>query len=1357
MNRYFLCVSLIYLSLFFMPIYGELNLEMQVKECAKVGAPNGFPVQVVVPLPQGVYNDVNSFRVTDESGNTVPAQFTVMTRSWMKDWSIENITVNFQPTVSAFTGTAGSGVSKYYLKDDGTGNSVSTSLQVVNETDKITVTTGSIKFVVSKTAFNIIDELWYDKDGNNSYGTDEKIIQSSAQHGGVFTGRLPGDVQFDASRSDISVVVEESGPMRVVIKAEALTKYYSTVDHIHGFAVRIYAYAGKPYVKIDYQLQNSAKNKVVAWPLYFDNMKVKFDLNLGSNPTVRMGLENGTAFERSCNKGLLLAQDSSNRFKIKDLASGDSLSGGVKAPGYMDIRDGSIGVAAVTRYFQQMWPNGLSIDSANRLQIQLWPEWSSSWFNCCGLPDFGATTQPYWQKLYWLEDMQHVYKEILLAFHNSSMTASELNALAKTFEYPPVVSLSTAWYYQTKATLDYGGVVPVQTKYATPDTARKPSSYKRMGWDWFSYNSGARRWAPAQAGGLPDGMGDFVVTENPLNYYEAQEYALEEINTKPHSMAQYTYANDYPFLKLGANLPHNRNLSYQSNLWRRQLSGGSQLDTAYLKGTEQDARPRDQEHMWYYHVADAYYLSGNPWIKDWYSFYGEYLKNTVACSVAECGASSYRDQGHEGTNAMNAYKITGDTVGLNMMTYFWLYRYGGSFNRVTGLGYFKPWMVGFGLRGVCTYLEAVKGNPSRWQNYVEMFKVLASQMEYNYQYGSFAYEGYPNMVNASYYGSMSLVDPFAWYYYHSGTKRYWDFLEQYLKYGINGGSGLTVPDWKGKWGGRVYDFVKKNPKADTVPPSAINNLTMTRNGDSCVLSWTAPVDAKRYMVLYDSRFISEDYTADTMQMNWWAAGVFGPSFMATPQSTERFSFKAPAAGNLCVAVYSFDSAYNLSALSNRALSDITPPSVPSSLQTTTVTANRIELAWSASADPETGVRYYSVYRDGVLLATVTNTSYVDSTVFGLTTYTYQISATNQFFMEGVKSAGYPVTTTPDITPPELVKVFAIADSSTIQLTFNEVIDSSVMTSLSNYAVNDGVIITSAKLSGDRRSVTLSVSGMQTNKTFTITITKIQDVAATPNITGETIREFTFIEILQISSATIDGGTVTWDVLDKGKFIYIDRVATVDSLGDKYKGLTYMRVYDGNYGKTSANYITFTVNKPCTVLVAHEDPCNNVPSWLSSGFAYTGDTIRGKWSSSVSNYRIYAKACTAGVVKLGGQGGSSSCATYWVIVKGHTTFSLPVSSHEGAAEEDFIAAVPNPFNPVVNITARISNSTGKNNGMKLEIYNVKGEMVAQFDKPALMSGAVCRWRWDASYAPSGTYIARVGSHGKTMVQRITLIR
>ena len=48
--------------------------------------------------------------------------------------------------------------------------------------------------------------------------------------------------------------------MRAVIRAEAVTLYDNTENHTHGYAVRIYAYANKPFIKIDYQLQNSPKS-----------------------------------------------------------------------------------------------------------------------------------------------------------------------------------------------------------------------------------------------------------------------------------------------------------------------------------------------------------------------------------------------------------------------------------------------------------------------------------------------------------------------------------------------------------------------------------------------------------------------------------------------------------------------------------------------------------------------------------------------------------------------------------------------------------------------------------------------------------------------------------------------------------------------------------------------------------------------------------------------------------------------------------------------------------------------------------------------------------------------------------------
>ena len=82
--------------------------------------------------------------------------------------------------------------------------------------------------------------------------------------------------------------------------------------------------------------------------------------------------------------------------------------------GLLDVSDSSKGVTAIVRHFWQMWPNGLEIDGDNKLQIQLFPGWSSQWRQKSGItPRFTDTG------LYWLQDMQHVYKEMMLVFHGA--------------------------------------------------------------------------------------------------------------------------------------------------------------------------------------------------------------------------------------------------------------------------------------------------------------------------------------------------------------------------------------------------------------------------------------------------------------------------------------------------------------------------------------------------------------------------------------------------------------------------------------------------------------------------------------------------------------------------------------------------------------------------------------------------------------------------------------------------------------------------------------------------------------------------------------------------------------------------
>ena len=71
--------------------------------------------------------------------------------------------------------------------------------------------------------------------------------------------------------------------------------------------------------------------------------------------------------------------------------------------------------------------------------------------------------------------------------------------------------------------------------------------------------------------------------------------------------------------------------------------------------------------------------------------------------------------------------------------------------------------------------------------------------------------------------------------------------------------------------------------------------------------------------------------------------------------------------------------------------DVTPPSTPTGLTATAISSSQIDLSWTASTD-NVGVTGYNIYRNAVLVTTVTGTTYSDIGLSPSTTYTYTVSA-----------------------------------------------------------------------------------------------------------------------------------------------------------------------------------------------------------------------------------------------------------------------------------------------------------------------------------------------------------------------------
>ncbi|MCI0563351.1 MAG: fibronectin type III domain-containing protein, partial [Nitrososphaera sp.] len=137
--------------------------------------------------------------------------------------------------------------------------------------------------------------------------------------------------------------------------------------------------------------------------------------------------------------------------------------------------------------------------------------------------------------------------------------------------------------------------------------------------------------------------------------------------------------------------------------------------------------------------------------------------------------------------------------------------------------------------------------------------------------------------------------------------------------------------------------------------------------------------------------------------------------------------------------------------------DDTPPSAPGSLSAQAV-GQSVNLSWTASSDPESGVSSYRVYRDTVsgtaktLLATVSGTtlSYTDSATAPNTTYYYDVSAVNGKGLESARSNEAGAVTGDDV-PAAPTGLTATGGDTQVTLNWND----NVEADLSVYLVYRG--------------------------------------------------------------------------------------------------------------------------------------------------------------------------------------------------------------------------------------------------------------------------------------------------------------
>ncbi len=197
---------------------------------------------------------------------------------------------------------------------------------------------------------------------------------------------------------------------------------------------------------------------------------------------------------------------------------------------------------------------------------------------------------------------------------------------------------------------------------------------------------------------------------------------------------------------------------------------------------------------------------------------------------------------------------------------------------------------------------------------------------------------------------------------------------------------------------------------DTTPPTVPTNVaTSNVQCNSVTVTWTASTDnvgVTAYKVYRNSVLIATvaapttTYTDTTVA----ASTAYSYTVSAVDAAANESAQSTPPAN-----------------VTTPACPDTTPPTVPTNVATSNVQCNSVTVSWTASTD-DVGVTAYKVYRDSVLIATVTapTTTYTDTTVAASTAYSYTVSAVDAAANESAQSTPPANVTTPacpDTTPP----------------------------------------------------------------------------------------------------------------------------------------------------------------------------------------------------------------------------------------------------------------------------------------------------------------------------------------------------
>ena len=441
---------------------------------------------------------------------------------------------------------------------------------------------------------------------------------------------------------------------------------------------------------------------------------------------------------------------------------------------------------------------------------------------------------------------------------------------------------------------------------------------------------------------------------------------------------------------------------------------------------------------------------------------------------------------------------------------------------------------------------------------------------------------------------------------------------------------------------------------DTVAPSAPTGVVATAvSGSRINLSWSASTDnvgVAGYRVFRNGTALPALGNVTAFQDNSLSVGT-----------TYTYTVQAR------------DAAGNQSGLSPQASAtttpDTTPPTMPTNLAGTAVLPTQINLSWSASTDNDV-VANYRLYRNGVLAATPTSTTYPDTGLTATTTYSYTVQAIDPSGNVSGMSAPVTVTTpsTPDTTAPTTptgLTATAISDSR---------IDLGWVAATDNVAVTGYRIFRNSTLIDTVGNVTTYANtGLTASTLFSYTVRALD---AAGNVSGASIAASA------TTPATPDTSPPTTPSNLVATTISSSRIGLSWSASADNVGVTGYRVYqNGTFLVTLGNVTTYVstglaANTAYSFNVDAVDAAGNASGTSAAASATTllPNTATLAWDAvtdpRLSGYRVYFGTAPGTYSQSAGNGVNVGNVTTYTVtgLSSGTQYYFAVTAYDGSNNE-----------------------------------------------------------------------------------------